>query len=305
VQSVVVEQFLTEFKKRSKLFYPKVRENFDNNRDEFIDLGEKMLDWAYKYLGDDVWQRSIVGYSRFVTDVNRSQMKYEKTKRYENSSYEEVYKNVYNNSDFMESYHWGVYLTTFAWEHHLELHRFFKDNFLKLLDDRELRGVDLGAGSGIWSMLLVDHNKKWKTTAVDISEKSVDLARNFVKANQFSNSINVTLGNALTYEADYLSDFGVSCFLIEHLEDPSLLFNNLFRNLKEGAFAFVTAALTAAEIDHIYEIKNESELINMAEKAGFRVLSSFSAAPRGLSRELQFLPRSMGMVLQKRRNSIW
>ena len=51
-------------------------------------------------------------------DANRSQMIYEKTGHYERN-FEEVFQATYNSSEFMDSYHWGVY-TTFAWMHHLE-----------------------------------------------------------------------------------------------------------------------------------------------------------------------------------------
>jgi 2-polyprenyl-3-methyl-5-hydroxy-6-metoxy-1,4-benzoquinol methylase len=300
-----VNEFLNEFEFRAKLFYPKIRQNFENNEAFFGELAEKMLSWAYNFLGDDLWPKTIEGYKKFVADVNRSQMKYEKTEEYMNASYEDVFKNVYDNAEFMEMYHWGVYITTFAWEHHLELHKYFNESFLDLFPDEELQAIDLGAGSGIWSMFIADRNNKWKTIAVDISEKSVALTTKFIECNDFSNNIVMKADDALTYKTDELNDFGVSCFLIEHLENPINLLENLNENLKPGAYAFVTAALTAAEIDHIFEIKKESELILMAEKAGFRVISSYSAAPKNHPRKLKFLPRSMGMVLQKKINSIW
>ena len=301
----LVDEFFNEFSSRAKLFYPAIHKNYEKNEVMFGVLAEKMLSWAYNFLGDELWPKTIEGYKAFVADVNRSQMKYEKTEKYINSSYEEVFNNVYDNGEFMEMYHWGVYITTFAWEHHLALHKYFNDNFLDLLPNEELRAIDLGAGSGIWSMFIVDRNNKWQTTAVDISEKSVALTGKFIECNKFSDNIVMKAGDALTFRTDSLNDFGISCFLIEHLENPIDLLKNLHKNLKAGAYAFVTAALTAAEIDHIFEIQKESELITMAEATGFRVISSYSAAPQNYPRKLKFLPRSMAMVLQKKVNTIW
>ena len=62
---------------------------------------------------------------------------------------------------------------------------------------------------------------------------------------------------------------------------------------------------TAAEIDHITEFRRESELVLMAETAGFRVESIFSSAPLDYPRSFHFLPRSMAMVLQKKKNEHW
>ena len=98
---------------------------------------------------------------------------------------------------------------------------------------------------------------------------------------------------------------------MEHLEKPQLLLQNMASNLFPREYAFIIAALTAAEIDHIYEFRRESEVISMAEEAGFRVISMYSSAPS--PRVLQafnanshrFLPRSLALVLQKRKNDIW
>jgi hypothetical protein len=67
----------------------------------------------------------------------------------------------------------------------------------------------------------------------------------------------------------------------------------------------VTAALTAAEIDHIHEFRRESQIVAMAEDAGFRVVSTLSASPRSIRHDATFLPRSMALVLQKRGGEWW
>lgn len=112
------------------------------------------------------------------------------------------------------------------------------------------------------------------------------------------------VGDALEYRNSE-ADAGISCFLLEHLENPSALLDNLAANLKPRAYAFVTGALTAAEVDHIAEFRNESELIAMAEAAGFRVVAMTSASPAVYPNSMRFLPRAMAMVLQRRDNDIW
>jgi hypothetical protein len=103
--------------------------------------------------------------------------------------------------------------------------------------------------------------------------------------------------------ADHAVADGVICsFLVEHLEQPSQLFAVVEHLLKPHGFAFVTGALTAAQVDHIFEFRRESELIRMCEDNGLRVLASLSAGPKRTFRKAQFLPRSMAMLLQKRIN---
>ncbi len=302
-----VNDFFNTMDTSAKLLSSKVYENRENNKDEFDLLANKMLNWSKTFLGDSCMEKLVYGYRSFVADVNRSQMRYEKTEKYENSNYEEVYKDVYSNSAFMTNYFWGVYVTTFAWEHHLKLNTFFKDHFLnRILDsDSDSKIIDLGSGSGIWSMLTASECLSVNAVGVDISETSVEMAKEFSRVNGFEDRISFVVSDATTYKTEKLNDFGISCFLIEHLENPLSLLKNLNANLNQKGIAFVTAALTAAEIDHIYEIKKESELIKLAEDAGFRVLSSFSAAPSRYPAKMKFLPRSMAMVLQKKDGDIW
>ena len=72
-----------------------------------------------------------------------------------------------------------------------------------------------------------------------------------------------------------------------------------------GGKAFLTGALTAAQIDHIYEFRYESEFVALAEHHGFRVLEMRSAGPTRTLRGARFLPRSAALILQKRVYDNW
>ncbi len=95
------------------------------------------------------------------------------------------------------------------------------------------------------------------------------------------------------------ADAGITSFLIEHLETPQKLYRVIYHLLKPGGVFFVTGALTAAQIDHIYEFNNESELVRMAEENGLRVLETLSTNPKRLLPRARFVPRSMALVVQK------
>ena len=205
----------------------------------------------------------------------------------------------------MDSYHWGVFATTFAWHHHLALYRFYRDYFLPLLAPEPGRLLDLGAGSGVWHILTLRARTNWTATAIDISPRSIALASDLGKVFDLGQRAHCVEGDALQYRDEAPFDAALSCFLLEHLETPARLFENLAENLGDRSPAFVTGALTAAEIDHIAEFRRESEIIEMAEQAGFRVIASYSAAPERAIPTNRFLPRSMALVLRKRKGDIW
>jgi 2-polyprenyl-3-methyl-5-hydroxy-6-metoxy-1,4-benzoquinol methylase len=299
-----IDSLLNAMQDRKKIFYKELKFNADKNNVLFNELGTLMLGWAKNFLGDNYITTLIDGYASFVLDVNRSQLKYEMNKKYINKTYEDVYRSVYNNPAHMELYHWGVFLTTFAWEHHLRIFDFFIKQFLINLNENG-KVLDLGSGSGIWSLLLLQNFKNWTSTGIDISETSVNTARKMADVNGFEGRAVFLENNALTYLENQKFNAVISAFLLEHLEDPREIFSNISSNLEPHGYAFVTGALTAAEVDHIYEFRRESEIIRMAEDAGLRLVSCLSSAPRSHPTDMYFLPRSMAMVFQKRNNEIW
>ena len=305
MDSASLEEFLKDFEK-NKLFWPSVKKNREQNKASFDELGSLMVGWAKSYLGAGEYADTLIkGYKSFVSDVGKSQMEYEKRGAYQNKTYEEVYKTVYGNSDHMQFYHWGVYTTTFAWEHHLKIYNFFKDYFLPLLKKDGGALLELGSGSGIWGLLFLNNLPAWNVVGIDISKSSVEIANKMREVTGFSQKTFYKINDALTYKDEKKYDAAISCFLLEHIENPQQLFQNIADNINDGGYAFVTGALTAAEVDHITEFKYESQIVKMAEEAGFRVIATFSASPSPYPLNFKFLPRSMALVIQKRRNEIW
>lgn len=303
--TALLDHLLRTFAERNPMGITSVERNRAENRALFDDLGAKMSGWAAAMLGEN-WAPALVdGYKFFTTNVNRHQLLYEGAGRYRHSSYQEVYEATYSQPDFMNSYHWGVYLTTFFWGHHLKLYQFFREQFLARLDAETRHILELGSGSGIWGFLAIDGAPNVSVSGIDISETSVALARGMAATIGLSGRATYQAADALTVALPQPADACISCFLAEHLENPQELFDSIARNTKAGGMVFVTLALTAAEVDHIYEYRRESEPILMAERAGLRLVAASSAAPEGFPLERKYLPRSMALVLQKRHGEIW
>ncbi len=300
------ELFLSALQRRAPVYYRHVEKTYRSHTDIFTSLGGRLLELAESVLGTDYAEVLIDGYIFFVNEVNRSQIVYEKEKHYRFKSYAEVLPRVYDEQEYMNRYHWGVYVTTFAWAHHLEIYKFYVDHFLsRLLRRSDGTIVDLGSGSGVWSIVALDCLENWRSYGVDISSASVSTCQRMIQAAGLDRRFEVRRGDALTFRPAQTADAAVSCFLLEHLENPRGLLGALHGLIGDRAYAFVTTALTAAEIDHIYEFRAESELLTLAEGSGFRVVAMLSSAPKEAPESSFFLPRSVALVLQKKRNEIW
>lgn len=298
------DEFLVALKDRVPAYSNHVLKLAESSPELFREFSEPMLEWAHISLGQDYLDRIIDGYVFFVTEVNMAQIMYEKTGRYQYSSFQEVYDVAYGDEEFMEDYHWGVFASTFAWEHHLNLSKLFRDRFLERLDNNA-KVLDLGAGSGIYNLLALRQCPSATAVAVDISPTSVKESRNTAVELGLGDRTQHICSDATTWKAGDMFDAAISCFVLEHLEHPELLLLNLSRNVKPHGLVYVTTALTASEIDHIYEFRRESEVVAMCERAGFRVLEYQSLASSDTPTDRYFLPRSIGLVLQVKKGPIW
>lgn len=200
----------------------------------------------------------------------------------------------------MQGYLWGIYLTNFLWAHHLEICLFFKDRFLSRLDNAsQLIEIAPGHGGwGAWALYCLDHAR---LQGYDISPSSIEIASAVTQAAGVGDRASYRVKDALSLtELDAsTADAGICSFLIEHLEEPEQLFHVIHHLLRPGGVFFVTGALTAAQIDHIYEFRHESELVRMAEDNELRVLETFSTNPARLLPGARFVPRSMALLVQK------
>ena len=300
-----VEKFLDYFSQHCQVYYPSIKKTHLNHRKSFEELTQIMFNWAENHLGENWTEVLAKGYTHFLMDVNRSQIEYERRGNYLNKSYKEVFNHVYNNHEYMNLYVWGTFVSTFSYEHHMEIYDFYKNSFIPHLNPKGGHLLDLGSGSGVWSFLTTHFVPQWFSQGIDISEKSVELATGMAMNSNLNNRVNFKLSNALNFKGDKKYNAAISSFLMEHLEKPELLLQNMASNLETRGYAFVTAGLTAAEVDHISEFRRESEIVLMAEEAGFRVINMFSAAPPSHSNSYKFLPRSLALILQKRKNAVW
>ena len=114
------------------------------------------------------------------------------------------------------------------------LNSFEKGKFLALLPDVKGKKIlDVGAGTGRISLPLALAGAQ--ITALDISEKILEILK---KKNK---KIHTVVGEAesLPFE-DNSFDIVVSAFLIVHLKDPKIFFDEVYRVLKPGGLFLVS-----------------------------------------------------------------
>jgi 2-polyprenyl-3-methyl-5-hydroxy-6-metoxy-1,4-benzoquinol methylase len=241
-------------------------------------------------------------YNTIVQDTLREQLHFQRYRRYRHSTYAEVADSVYQNDDYMRRYMFGLALTGFLWPNHREIHRYFIDRLPRASRGRYL---EIGPGHGVYFLAAMRHAAFERFEAVDISPTSAAQTRDLIESGHF--------GSFSNYEItcrDFLADdrirpgFAAVVMgeVLEHVEKPQAFMRRIYELAAPGAFVFVTTAINAPAIDHIYLFKSPAEVRTLCEGSGLRFVDELVVPYAGLSIEesqAQVLPVNIAMVLTR------
>lgn len=302
----LIERLEDEVRRRHPRSLSGIHEARDLNPEAFHRIAGTYLAWCVAARSEAGLAGAVDAFARFCSDVNLAQGRYEAAGRYENKSFEDCRRTVYDHSETMTDYLWGVYLSNFLWVHHLDLMLFFEQRFLSRLKAGD-RLVEIAPGHGGWGLWALHQTHGTTLAGFDVSATSLAIAGALAGAAGLAQRTQYAQADAMDLVTlpSQQADACICSFLVEHLERPSGLLHSMAHMLRPGGLAFFTGALTAAQVDHIYEFRSESELVLLAEQAGFRVLDIRSVSPARQLPKARYLPRSMGLVLQKKTHEHW
>jgi ubiquinone/menaquinone biosynthesis C-methylase UbiE len=240
-------------------------------------------------------------YNTIVRDTVREQMFFRRHGRYRYARYEDVAASVYLNDDYMSRYMVGLAVSTYLWPNHLAIHRFFRQNLPGAPAGQYL---EIGPGHGVFFMTAARSGKFGKCLGVDLSPTSVEMTRNLLASGHF--------GRLQDYEirqADFLSaplppgSFSAVVMgeVLEHVEEPRLFMDRIRELAAPGAFVFVTTAINAPTIDHIYLFDSPEAVRDLVRGAGFTIRDEQVSPYFGMTLEqtmAQRLPVNIALCLE-------
>lgn len=216
------------------------------------------------------------GYARFVMDLLRRQRRFERERSYPNKTYAQAAQEVYLDDEYMTTqYLPGLLIAHFLWPHHHRHALFFDSAFAAPMARRNApRFVEVGVGTGFYSRRLLERVPGASGTGVDISPASASFAERHVRAFSLDDRYEVRLQDVVAEPLEPVQ-WLVCIEVLEHLEDPLGFLRVLRQALAPGGRAFITAALNAAHVDHIFLYESVDDVTTQLEAAGFAVEQGF------------------------------
>ncbi len=244
--------------------------------DQFERIGEELCSSLFSVYGKDElrYEQAVKGYTKFCVEHLLLQKELEKSGHYRHDDFDKVNCEIYGNPEVMDGYYLtGLFLSTIFWPNHLKMFLFFLDKFVKDIPDAG-KCYEIGVGHGLLISSLLKERPDLKVWGVDISAPALIFAekllsgRGIDKHNYELRKSDIRAG---IVSDDSAYDAVICAEVIEHLDKPQILLKEIARILKDGGKAYITTAIFAASIDHIYLFESEDEAKEMIVDSGLKI----------------------------------
>jgi len=291
-----------------------------NNMSFFKDSIPRLFDKDFDYnfvericktgfqMSDNNWEKyfeHVDSLAKMSLEFLRLQVKLEKTRKYLYSSFKEVEENAYSKNDLEmdgPDYLWGLYFSESFWKIHHNFVKFFFKYFIQV--PKNIGNVlEIPSGTGFFLCEFLNHNPHWSGIGVDLADTSISFSKMLFNTNNISkNSFNLIKQDFLEYPETEKFDRIMCGEFLEHLEDPLGALKKFNRLIKNDGKIFITVAVWAAHVDHIFLYTKAEEVRNHIHQAGLNIDKELVQAVFEKDKnnpELPNIPVSYAAILSK------
>ncbi|CAM4133307.1 class I SAM-dependent methyltransferase [Campylobacter armoricus] len=241
--------------------------------EEFNDL-EKLIIY-YKDALNISLEEQTQSYLTILNDTLEETKYFIEFGKYRYSTLAEVKDKVYFNENYMKQYMIGLAISSFIWNAHIEVRRYFVD-FINEKKDIKNTYLEIGPGHGEFFIQALRSAKFKEYYGIDISPTSCQMSKDMVE-NQVGKTdakYEFICKDFAKCDFNNKADLVVMGEVLEHVEKPLEFMQNVKNLLNDNGEIFATIPINAPSIDHIYLFSHPDEVKDLLNKAGLKIKES-------------------------------
>jgi 2-polyprenyl-3-methyl-5-hydroxy-6-metoxy-1,4-benzoquinol methylase len=213
---------------------------------------------------------AVASYVSICKETFTEQVKFARTGRYSAATVQEAHATIQSH-EAMTRYMLGLAITQYLWLQHYETLNFFR----QFIAERRAGGryLEIGPGHGLYLLEALRVLKGTAFAAVDISQASIDIARNLVsQLSSDAKGVAFHVRDIFAWTPEAPFDTVTMGEVLEHVEDPLALLRRAAGFVKPEGRLFVTTCANCPAIDHVYLFRSVTEIQELVAAAGCAIV---------------------------------
>jgi len=195
---------------------------------------------------------------------------FRRNKNYRLTTFDEAYRLVYANREYMTRYMNGLLMTQLWWSNHTQVMEYYIDHYLPSLDGGHSH-LEIGPGHGLQLFLAARLGRAGHLEGWDISESSVSATKEALAKLGVSQKIDVTCVDL--FEApERQFDSIMFAEILEHMENPAGALDKLHGLLSPTGRLFINMPINSPALDHLFNQPTPEDLRSFVLSRGFRLV---------------------------------
>lgn len=299
-----IELFKEELLKRDSFQKELLNKAFKNMDDDLKNVLNRYL--IFNMSRGNSIENVVDDYYFMISETNKQQLFFLRSGVYQNKTYEDIAKEAYDNSNYMERYMIGLAVSTFLWEQHRDLYCFFCD-FMKCYKSSfslpyKGKYLEVGAGHGLYAVKAVETGVFSQCDFIDVSKQGLKMTEEMLEDVSDLATLTFMECDFNKYESNELYDVISASEVIEAVENPYEFLRKCHKIIKPTGKVHISTPINSPMVDCIYLFRNVNEVENIIYSAGFEIIKKKYIPHKENSMEeceKNKLPINVAYILQK------
>jgi len=239
---------------------------FDDDTYDSLARLEDLAGHVVKLIGDDQ-QTFLDDYAWLCIEQLNEELYFRRHKKYRLSTFEEAYRLVYANREYMTRYMNGLLMTQLWWKNHFDVIDYYRRAFLAT-NKPGYSHLEIGPGHGLFIYFAAADPNAGSVTGWDISESSIDSTKNALKTLGLQSLPKLELQDLFKGPKGAF-DSVVFSEVIEHMEEPRAALDVIRSVVAPGGRLFLNMPINSPAPDHLFNLDTPEDLVDFVEAAGF------------------------------------